>query len=553
MPNSAKRVTREARFEKMRAGHLMKSIWAKKFPPSALKKIRVVSKLDTQDDERGKSPPMPTDHSSHRADGSQQPSNSVEDGPENLDTAENLAEAMPPATGSSSATEASLAPATSSTTSFLLPPDRPWKKVFENLRIMKLGEPGRLALLASTYSSAESRSRLTKPGEPEMSWEEVKAAIRESPPLKRKLSSNVEETEEPPRPAKMSRFEERTARVNVYDLPKNPFTTYHPTKPRRTHAFPTDDEEELHRQKKRRYYGPSSIFEPSRTPLTGDTISPILRPVKLAPFDAKGDKSPQQEPKEAKRSVPLNCQMPSVPKPEVESSLRPEQAVASKISVPIKESKPSVPKVQVERSPPRLAVTSAIEPSSQPPHGSKISIPESPPSPAAANTDKEGDITLLSLKNLPKSQTPARNYLQLARRRARRSKDQRLVKAMTESRRLAKELGPIKHTGTRPPPSIHNDDSNNDDEDKKKYSPPDYTGDQNEPSHATIEKVIQGGNEARRRAGFWTAGKEVVQAQKGEIKKEREVLIKMRKRFLRALPGKGSPLKRSESESESES
>lgn len=531
----------------------MKSIWAKKFPLSALKKIRVVSKLDTQDDERGKSPPMPTDHSSHRADFSQQPSSSVEDGPANLDTAENLAEAMPSATGSSSTTAASLAPATSPTTSFLLPPDRPWKKVYEDLRVMKVGEPGRLALLASTYSSAESRSRLTKPGEPEMSWEEVKAAVRESPPLKRKFSSDVEETEEPPRPAKMSRFEERTARVNVYDLPKNPFTTYHPTKSRRKHAFPTDDEEELHLQKKRRYDGPPSIFGPSRTSLTGDSISPILRPFELPPFDAKGDKSPHQEPKEAKWSVPLNCQMPSVPKPEVESSLRPAQAVASKISVPINESTPSVPKVQVERSPPKPAVTSEIEPSLQPPHGSKISIPESPSSSAAANSNKAGDLTLSSLNSLENDRARAQVQLRMARRRARRSNDQRLVKAIKESRRLAKKLGPIKHTGTRPPPSLHNDDDNNDDEDKKVYSPPDYTGDQNEPSHTTIEKSIQGGNEARREAGFGTAEKEVVQAQREGIKKEREALDKMRKRVLRALPRKGSPLKRSESESESES
>ncbi len=531
----------------------MKSIWAKKFPLSALKKIRVVSKLDTQDDERGKSPPMPTDHSSHRADFSQQPSSSVEDGPANLDTAENLAEAMPSATGSSSTTAASLAPATSPTTSFLLPPDRPWKKVYEDLRVMKLGEPGRLALLASTYSSAESRSRLTKPGEPEMSWEEVKAAVRESPPLKRKFSSDVEETEEPPRPAKMSRFEERTARVNVYDLPKNPFTTYHPTKSRRKHAFPTDDEEELHLQKKRRYDGPPSIFGPSRTPLTGDSISPILRPIELPPFDAKVDKSPHQEPKEAKWSVPLNCQMPSVPKPEVESSLRLAQAVASKISVPINESTPSVPKVQVERSPPKPAVTSEIEPSPQPPHGSKISIPESPSSSAAANSNKAGDLTLSSLNSLENDRARAQVQLRMARRRARRSNDQRLVKAIKESRRLAKKLGPIKHTGTRPPPSLHNDDDNNDDEDKKVYSPPDYTGDQNEPSHTTIEKSIQGGNEARREAGFGTAEKEVVQAQREGIKKEREALAKMRKRVLRALPRKGSPLRRSESESESES
>lgn len=321
----------------------MKSIWAKKFPPCAHKKIQVISKLYTQDYERRKSPPMPTDHYSHRVDGSQQHLSQVEDWLENLDTAENLTQAMPSATesqsetGSSSATEALLLPATSSTTTSFLPPDRPWKKVHENLRIMKLGELGRLALLASTYSSAEPRSRITKPGELEMSWEEVKAAVQESPPLKRKFNGDEEETEEKPRPAKMSRFEERIAEANVYHLPRDPNTTHHLTKLRRTHEFPTDDEEKLHRQKKRRYHGSPSIFGPSRTLLTGDAISPILRPIKLPPFDAKGVKSPHHEPKDSSQSVPLSFQTSSVPKPEVGSFLCPAKAVASTISVPINE------------------------------------------------------------------------------------------------------------------------------------------------------------------------------------------------------------------------
>lgn len=59
----------------------------------------------------------------------------------------------------------------------------PWEREREVRRIMKLGEPRRLALLASTYGSAESRAQLAKPGEPEMSREEVQAAVRESSSL----------------------------------------------------------------------------------------------------------------------------------------------------------------------------------------------------------------------------------------------------------------------------------------------------------------------------------------------------------------------------------
>lgn len=111
----------------------------------------------------------------------------------------------------------------------------PWGREREVLRVMKLGEPGRLALLASTFSSAESRAGLTKLGEPEMSWEEVRAAVRESPSLW--------ERKETPRPAKLSRFEERTAMVHVYAFPTDPYTTYHPTKPRLQYILPSEDEE----------------------------------------------------------------------------------------------------------------------------------------------------------------------------------------------------------------------------------------------------------------------------------------------------------------------
>ena len=105
----------------------------------------------------------------------------------------------------------------------------------EVLRVMKFGEPGRLKLLASTFSSAESRAGLTKPGEPEMSWEEVQAAVRESPSLW--------EQKKTPRPAKLSRFEERTAMDHVYAFPTDPYTTYHPTKPRLEYIPPSEDEE----------------------------------------------------------------------------------------------------------------------------------------------------------------------------------------------------------------------------------------------------------------------------------------------------------------------
>ena len=59
----------------------------------------------------------------------------------------------------------------------------PWETEREVRRITMLGEPRRLAFLASTYGSAESRAQLTKPGEPEMSREEVQAAVREPSPL----------------------------------------------------------------------------------------------------------------------------------------------------------------------------------------------------------------------------------------------------------------------------------------------------------------------------------------------------------------------------------
>ena len=107
----------------------------------------------------------------------------------------------------------------------IIPTIKPWKRGHEVLRVMKLGEPGRLALLASTYSSARSRAQLVKPGEPEMSREEVQAAVRESPSLW--------EQKKTPRPAKLSRFEERTAWVKVYAPPTDPDTTFHPTKQRR--------------------------------------------------------------------------------------------------------------------------------------------------------------------------------------------------------------------------------------------------------------------------------------------------------------------------------
>lgn len=421
---------------------------------------------------------------------------------------------------------------------------------------MKLGEPGRLALLASTYSSAESRSRLTKPGEPEMTWEEVKAAVRESPPLKRKFNSDVDDdTEKSPRPAKMIRFEERTARVNVYDFPKNPFTTYHPTKPRRKRSLPMDDEEELHCRKNRCCDGLASIFEPRGRLFTGDSISQILRPIKVPPVEAaKSDESPHQEPKEATCSVPVNCQMPSVvPKPEVENSLRPVQAVASKISVPIiKESTPpSVPKVQfqaaAERSQPQPIVTNATEPASQPTaDGSKVSsIPISPlPSSSTAanakNFNKEGDLTRQFFKSTQNSRDRALDYLGYARNRAIISKDQRLVSKMTDSQRLSLELDLIKPTGTRPrprPSSLHNDDDNdsrkNKKVDEKKVSsspPPDCMGDQiyQQPSHNNTvdvekkKKILQSRKEARRRAGFWTSEMEMIQAQSGGGSRKKE-------------------------------
>lgn len=492
MKNSKNRASRNARSGKMNARHLMRHIWATQL---ALKmRTQAVSKHNLLDHERRESPPMRTGHSSYRADGSQQPSTEspsmpadasrqhsresppirtdhsshrtgdfqqlarpVGDEPRHSDTAEKFAEAIQSASETKSATTPLLAPVTSSTLPFLLPPVNPWKRVHEDLRVMKLGEPGRLALLASTYSSAESRLRLGKPGEPEMTWEEVKAAVRESPPLKRKFNSDVEEdTENPPRPAKMSRFEERTAREIVYDLPKNPFTTYHPTKPRRKRALAMDDEEEPYCQKKRCCDGPVSIFEPRGRSFTGDTISQIV-------FDAaKSNESPHQEPKKAKGSVPLNCQMPSVvPKPEVENSLRPAQAdvASNKISVPnIEETTPpSIPKVRLqaaERPAPKPTVTNATEPSKSPPSSTA----------PAKNSNKEGDLTRLFFKSTQNSRDRALGYLRFARNRAIISQDPRLVSKMTESQRLSLELDLIKPTGTRsrPSSSLHTNEDDND-------------------------------------------------------------------------------------------
>ena len=110
-----------------------------------------------------------------------------------------------------------------------------WETGQEVPRVMKLGEPGRLELLASTYSSAESRAELTKPGEQEMSWGEVKAAVRESP--------SHWEWKETPRPANLSRFEERTAEVLVFGFSTDPYATYHPTKQRLEYRLPSEDEE----------------------------------------------------------------------------------------------------------------------------------------------------------------------------------------------------------------------------------------------------------------------------------------------------------------------
>ena len=440
---------------------------------------------------------------------------------------------------------------------------KPWKRAHEALRVMKLGEPRRLALLASAYTSAESRAQLTKPGEPEMSWEEVQAAVRES--------LSLWERKETPRPAKMSRFEERTALVHVYAPPTDPCTAYRPTKPRREYVLPTHDEEELHRPKKQRCDGKPSIFGPRRTS-TGDEISPIIGPITRPRFDAVGYESPHQGPKVVDRSVPLNYPTPSVPKVEVESFMPPAQAVTSTISVPINNATPSVikpeiessmppartltgtifelmvyatqsvPKIQVERSPPPAeGITNSITPSSQPAQDIQISIPESPPAQrtnfSQGSNGEEEDLILFG-KIWDNIRARAQKHLRKARGRARRSRDKRLVKKMEESRRLAKELGPIKHTGTRPPPSIKQDKN------KEVHSPPEDTEDLTEP---VVEKMLEIRKEVRRGAGFWAEEIEAVKAQREKMEKDKKGLIKMRERILKNTPQQESPLRKWES------
>lgn len=424
------------------------------------------------------------------------------------------------------------------------------KQAREHLRIMKLGEPGRLSLLASTFSSAESRARLIKPGEPEMSWEEVKVAVRESSspsPLKRKYGGDDDE-EEAPWPAKMSRFEERTDVINVYALPTDPYTTYHPTLPRRKHALPTDDEEELHCQKKQRCDGIPSIFRPRRTSTTRDEISPIFGPITHPRFDAVEYESPHQGPKDVDA---LNYPAPSVAKVEVESFLPPAQAVASTISVAINNATPSVSKIQIERSPPPAeAITNIITPSSQQPRDTQIMIPDSPvtsPQAQRANSShsdsdsdkaREGDkITLISSESMRDTiRARAQICLRKARRRARRSNDKRLVKKMEESQRFARELGPIKHTATQPPPRL------DEDKDKKASEPPEGIEELVE-SNTVVENMREIGNEARRRADFWTEESEVVEAKWEQMKKDKKTLIKMRERILKHMSREESPLR----------
>lgn len=541
MPTSKKPRARDERFEKPKTWDLRRFIWENGLPPGGFNKTLIKSV-------------------------------------QNVDTAEDLAEAMPSVTEtagggdpildpyfysqSSSETEASLARETSSTT--VVNAHKPWKRNHEVLRIMKLGEPGRLALLASTYFSAESRARLTKPGEPEISWEEVKAAVRESTlisPLKRKFDDDDEEKKgETPRPAKMSRFEERTALDDVYAFPTDPSTTYHPTRPRRLHKRSADDGEQLHRPKKQRCHGMPSMFEPRRMSATGDEISPIFGSIKHPRFDALGYESARQGPKEVDWSVPLNypassvpkvevesllinSATPSIPKLEAESSLLPAQAITGTACELINYyATKSLPKAQVERSPsppPAEAITNTITPSSQPPQDTQISIPESPPTQRANASHSDSGSGGEEVEDI--SLEGAQGRLRKARHRARRSRNKHLVKKMEESRRLAKALGPIKHTGTRPPISIN-------DKDEEVYEPLKQRENSTEPTHNVVEKTLEIGNEARRRgAGFWTAESDVEKAQREKMKKDREELIKMSERILKHIPREESRLRRWES------
>lgn len=517
MPMSKRTKAREERFDKLKPRQLIKSMWKKKLPPGGFGKtlIESVEKVNTVDD---------------------------------------LAKAMPSAAESSSATEASLARAASSISVVSLPPPKnahnPRKRERERLRIMKLGEPGRLSLLASTFSSAESRAHLTKPGEPEMSWEEVKAAVRESPspsPLKRKFDDGDDEEEERPQPAMMSRFEERTALIDVYALPTDPSTTYHPTMPRRKHALPTDDEEKLHCPKKQRCDGIPLIFRPRRKSITPDEISPIFGPITHPRFDAVECESPHQGPKDVDA---LNYPAQSVPKVGVESFLPPAQAVASTVSVAINNATRYVSRIQIERSPPAEAITNIITPSSQQPRDTQIMIPDSPvtsPQAQRANSShsdsdsdkaREGDkITLISSESMRETiRTRARICLRKARRRARRSNDKRLVKKMEESQRFARELGPIKHTASRPPHRL------DEDKDKEASEPPEGIEELVE-SNPVVENMHEIGNEARRRADFWTEKSEVVEAKWAQMKKDKKTLIKMRERILKHMSRKESPLR----------
>lgn len=443
---------------------------------------------------------------------------------ENVDTAEDLSEAMPSVTKtasgdhpilsqyifsqSSSASQASIAPELSSER--VRHASEPWERGHEVLRIMNLGEPGRLAWLAPTYRSAESRARLTKPGELEMSLEEVKAAVRESPSssLKRKFDHDNEEKGETPRPVKMSRFEERTALVDVYAPPTDMYTTYHPTKPRRTHRRSTYNEEQLHRPNKQRFHEKPSESEPKRTSVMCDRTFPIFGPIKHPHFDTSEYELPRQ-------------------RPGAISELANHYAT---------------PKVQVERSPspPVEAKTSTIAPPPQPPQDIQSSIPESPPTQRANSSHSDSGsergsvegIALVPLKNiLDNLRARARRHLRKARFRARRGMDKELVKKMKESRRFAKELGPIKDTGTRPPPKIVNKE-----EEVHKPSEP-------EPSPTVAENILEIGSEARRRAGFWTAESEAEKVEREKMERDKEALIRRRERVLIYRPKKESRLR----------
>ena len=634
MPTSKRIRAREERFDKMKSGQLIKSIWKKKLPPGGFDKtlIESVEKVDTADDlaeampstaesssateaslARAASsisvvslPPPKNAHNPRKREREQlrimklgepgrlsllastfssaesrahlsrgpemsweEVKGAVRDSPSpsptpspspsplkrNFDDSDDEGEERPQPSMMSRFEERTAlidvyaVPTDPSTTYHPTMPRR--KQAHEQLRIMKLGEPGRLAFLASTFSSAGSRARLIKPGEPAMSWEEVKAAVRESPSpssLKRKYGGDDEEEEETSWPAKMSGFEERTDLINVYALPTDPYMAYHPRMPRRKHALPTDDEEELHRRKKQRCDGIPSIFRPRRTSTTRDEISPIFGPITDPLFDAVGYESPHQGPKEVDA---LNYPAPSVPKVEVESFLPAAQAVASTISVAINNATPSVSKIQIERSPPPAeAITNTITPSSQQPRDTQIMIPDSPvtsPQAQRANSShsdsdsdkaREGDkITLTSSESMGDTiRARAQICLRKARRRARRSNDKRLVNKMEESERFARELGPIKHTATRPPPRL------DEDKDKEASEPPEGIEKLVE-SNTVVENMREIGNEARRRADFWTEESEVVEAKWEQMEKDKGTLIKMRERILKHMSGKESSLR----------